>query len=151
MLAYFAFPQPRKAGWYHDKFRNLAMIHDMNHFTVLTDNLEATRRFYADILGLREGARPNLGFPGSWYYVGDRAVLHVIAGRPLPEPRAGVLDHMAFSAKNLSAVVNKLKAHGVGYELRRQAGAQTWQLFCFDPNGARVELDFDPAEPVPAE
>ena len=29
---------------------------------------------------------------------------------------------------------------------RRQAGAGTWQLFSHDPNGARVELDFDPAE-----
>ena len=30
--------------------------------------------------------------------------------------------------------------------LRRQVGAGTWQLFCFDPNGARVELDFDAAD-----
>ena len=31
-------------------------------------------------------------------------------------------------------------------DLRRQVGTGTWQLFCFDPNGARVELDFDAAE-----
>ena len=31
---------------------------------------------------------------------------------------------------------------------RRQAGAGIWQLFCFDPNGARVELDFDANELV---
>jgi len=34
----------------------------------------------------------------------------------------------------------------VPYELRRQRGALTWQLFSFDPNGARVELDFAPEE-----
>ena len=32
------------------------------------------------------------------------------------------------------------------YDLRRQAGAGTWQLFCFDPNCAKVELDFDASE-----
>ena len=32
------------------------------------------------------------------------------------------------------------------YALRRKAGAGTWQLFCFDPNGAKVELDFDASE-----
>ena len=26
----------------------------------------------------------------------------------------------------------------------------TWQLFFLDPNGAKVELDFDPAEQAPA-
>ena len=30
--------------------------------------------------------------------------------------------------------------------LRRQVGAGTWQLFCFNPNGARVERGFDAAE-----
>jgi catechol 2,3-dioxygenase-like lactoylglutathione lyase family enzyme len=124
-------------------------IHDMNHFTVLTADLAATRRFYIDILGLREGFRPDLGFPGAWLYAGDRAVLHIIAGRPLPKEPAGVLDHMAFSASGLTEVVAKLKANAIAYDLRRQNGARTWQLFCFDPSGARVEMDFDPSEEAP--
>ena len=37
-------------------------------------------------------------------------------------------------------------AAGIAYDLPRQAGAGTWQLFSTDPNGAKVELDFDPAE-----
>jgi hypothetical protein len=35
---------------------------------------------------------------------------------------------------------------GLAYELRRQAGAGTGQLFTRDPNGAKVELDFDASE-----
>ena len=31
-------------------------------------------------------------------------------------------------------------------ELRRQKDSGIWQLFTHDPNGAKVELDFDPAE-----
>lgn len=124
-------------------------IEGMNHFTVLAKDLAATRRFYVDILGLREGDRPDLGFPGVWLYVGDQAVLHVIAGRPLPADPKGVLDHMAFTATGLPDVVARLREHGINYDLRRQNQSGTWQLFCFDPSGARVELDFDASETAP--
>jgi catechol 2,3-dioxygenase-like lactoylglutathione lyase family enzyme len=126
------------------------MIDGMNHFTVLTADLDATRRFYIDILGLTEGPRPPLGFPGAWLYAGGQPVLHVVAGRPLPSPPAGVLDHMAFSASNLGDTVSALKARGIKYDLRKQPDSGVWQLFCFDPSGARVELDFAPEETLPA-
>ena len=60
--------------------------------------------------------------------------------------RTGVIDHMAFSAKGLKAVKARFDARGWKYDLRQQAGAGTWQLFSHDPNGAKVELDFDPSE-----
>ena len=126
-------------------------ISDMNHFTVLTHDLAATRHFYIDILGLNDGYRPDLGFPGAWLYVGDQAILHVIAGRPVPDPPAGVLDHMAFSAVNLPSVVATLKANNIEYNLRKQNGSGVWQLFCYDPSGARVELDFAGTETAPAD
>lgn len=122
------------------------MIHAMNHFTVLADDLDRSLAFYVDLLGLTPGPRPDLGFPGAWLYAGNTSVLHIVAGRPLPEQRAGVLDHMAFSATDLRAVRAKLDAQQIPYDLRRQRGAGTWQLFCHDPSGAKVELDFDPAE-----
>ena len=121
-------------------------VTEMNHFTVLTDDLERTRAFYVGLLGLREGPRPPLGFPGAWLYVGERPVLHVIAGRALPEERRGVLDHMAFSATDLASLTARLEAAGISYDLRRQPDSNVWQLFLNDPNGARVELDFSPSE-----
>jgi catechol 2,3-dioxygenase-like lactoylglutathione lyase family enzyme len=117
-------------------------IHGLNHFTVLTDDLEATRRFYIDLLGLSEGERPPFGFPGAWLYCGGQPVLHVIAGRDLPESRAGVIDHMAFTASDLEGWKAKLAARGIAYDLRRQPGTGVWQMFFLDPNGAKVELDF---------
>lgn len=121
----------------------------MNHFTVLTDQLEQTVSFYKDVLKLEEGYRPPLDFPGAWLYSGGAAVLHIIAGRPLPEEPAGVLDHMAFSATGLASVVENLSSRGIEYTLRQQKGSNVWQLFCFDPSGAKVELDFDASEAAP--
>jgi catechol 2,3-dioxygenase-like lactoylglutathione lyase family enzyme len=125
------------------------MIVGMNHFTVISEDTQKTLDFYVGLLGLRVGHRPELGFPGAWLYgSGEQALQHVYFDRPVPAQRAGVIDHMAFSATGLAAVKARFDAAGVKYELRRQAGAGTWQLFCFDPNGARVELDFDAAEVI---
>ena len=122
------------------------MIRGMNHFTVLAEDLDRTLHFYVDLLGLTPGPRPDLGFPGAWLYVDGSAVLHVIGGRALPAQRAGVIDHMAFTGQDLKAVKQKLDDAKVSYELRRQRESNTWQLFCHDPNGAKVELDFDATE-----
>ena len=62
----------------------------------------------------------------------------------------GVIDHMAFYGTGLAATVARLKARSVAYELRRLPEYGTWQLFFHDPNNAKVEIDFDPAEPAPA-
>ncbi len=114
----------------------------MNHFTVLTDDVDATVGFYGEFLGLAPGYRPDLGFPGAWLYRDDKAILHVIGGRPRDALKPGVIDHMAFTAAGLPATLAKLDAGGVKHACRQQVGTGFWQVFFFDPNGARVELDF---------
>ena len=123
------------------------MITAMNHFTITAEDREKTLAFYCGLLGLQEGHRPDLGFPGAWLYAGGtQAVLHIYWDRPMPAQRTGVIDHLAFSARGLREVKARFDAAQIRYDLRRQAGAGTWQLFSLDPNGAKVELDFDPAE-----
>ncbi len=124
------------------------MIHGMNHFTITAESRDATLGFYCGLLGLQEGHRPELGFPGAWLYApgNPQAVLHIYWDRPMPTGRTGVIDHMAFTSSQLKAVKARFDAAGVRYDLRQQAGAGTWQMFSHDPNGAKVELDFDAAE-----
>ena len=123
------------------------MIVGMNHFTVIAEDEKKTLDFYVGLLGMTVGHRPDLGFPGAWLYAGGpQAVLHMYFDRPVPPQRAGVIDHMAFTARDLKAVKARFDQSGTKYDLRQQAGAGTWQLFTYDPNGAKVELDFDPSE-----
>jgi catechol 2,3-dioxygenase-like lactoylglutathione lyase family enzyme len=124
-------------------------VKGMNHFTVLTDDLPKTTEFYTELLGLTVGYRP-LEDLGVWLYAGgEEAVLHVMADRPLPADRAGVLDHMAFTGSDLPGIIEKLRQRSLKFELRRQKKSRIWQLFFHDPNGAKVELDFSADEPVP--
>lgn len=122
------------------------MIEGMNHFTVIAGDERKTLAYYVDLLGLQPGPRPDFGFAGAWLYANGRPILHLYFDRPVPEQRAGVIDHMAFSARDLKTVKARFDAQGIAYDLRRQGGAGTWQLFSHDPNGAKVELDFDASE-----
>jgi catechol 2,3-dioxygenase-like lactoylglutathione lyase family enzyme len=123
----------------------------LDHCTVLTADLPATLAFYEEHLNLKPGARPPFDFPGAWLYAdggkGPHPILHIVAGR---KRTAGVIDHVAFSGRGLAAAVAKLKGKGIDYELRRLPAYGTWQLFIHDPNGAKVEIDYDAAEPAPA-
>lgn len=122
------------------------MIVGLNHFTVIAEDIERTLDFYVGLLGLENGHRPDLGFPGAWLYANGQAVLHMYTDRAVPASRSGVIDHMAFSARGLKDVKARFDARAIKYDLRQQRGAGTWQLFCLDPNGAKVELDFDASE-----
>ena len=49
----------------------------IEHYLVLTDDLDGTRNFYCKGLGMRVGARPPMAFLGYWLYVGDIPCIHV--------------------------------------------------------------------------
>tara|TARA_R110000850_G_scaffold277147_1_gene424653 strand:- start:15625 stop:16032 length:408 start_codon:yes stop_codon:yes gene_type:complete len=126
------------------------MILGMDHFTIVTNQLETTRRFYVDLLGLQEGPRPPFPVDGLWLYANGKAILHVISVDTMPNPRRGVLDHMAFSAQGFSSTLDKLDQYDVRYRIIRAPGDErTWQVFFKDPNHVDVELDFDPSETPP--
>ncbi len=46
----------------------------MEHYLVLTKDIDATRDFYCRVLGMKDGFRPPLGFPGYWLYLGETPV-----------------------------------------------------------------------------
>ena len=61
----------------------------MEHYLVLTSDLEATRDFYQDALGMSQGFRPQLGFPGYWMYLGATLLAfkhHLRGGWFPPDP-----------------------------------------------------------------
>jgi len=121
-------------------------VSGMNHFTILTDDVPRTVEFYGRLLGLTDGPRPDLGFPGAWLYAGDDAILHIVGGKSREQLHAGVIDHMAFTAQGLADTLATLVAYNIDHTCRQQVGTGFWQVFFFDPNGARVELDFAASE-----
>ena len=138
----------------------------LNHFSIRTLDLAATRTFYETVLGLTVGPRPNFPFPGYWMYRGDHgdivnAVVHII-GMDRDDPQGlrqylgdrdvstlhgtGAVDHVAFFATGLAAMQQHLRGLGVAARERTVPDIGLHQLFLDDPNGVVIELNYPAAE-----
>ena len=94
-----------------------------DHANVRTSNLDAMVTWYADILGLHAGYRPDFGFPGAWLYLGDLAVIHLVGTDEAPVARDDDnlrLEHLAFRATDFPAFRDRLEARGIPYRLNRR-------------------------------
>lgn len=125
-----------------------ALVDGLDHFTITTSDLKRSRAFYMDVLGLTEGDRPPLGFPGHWLYAGGRAILHLVGDgdairRGGRESDVQGFDHIALSARGMTEMADRLKARGVAFETREVPGRPRKQIFFVDPDGVKVELQFD--------
>lgn len=58
----------------------------------------------------------------------------------------GAIDHIAFRATGLKAMMAHLRSRGVEFSERRASNQALYQLSLYDPNGIKVELNFDAAE-----
>ena len=116
-------------------------ITDLNHVAVLVRDLDASIRFYRDVLGLEHKRRPDFDFDGAWFQLGPVRELHLIAGRDSEVVSHHRGAHFAFEIPNMAAAEAELREKGV--EIAR--GPQTRpdgavQIFLLDPDGYWVEL-----------
>ncbi len=124
-------------------------IKGLDHVTLNVAELDASRRFYVDVLGLREGDRPSFDSPGAWLYSGDRPIVHLVAGRSGGEASTGAVDHVALRAEWLAAIVARLAAANIAHEKFTVPGLGLKQIFMRDPDGVRIELTFGAGETLP--
>jgi catechol 2,3-dioxygenase-like lactoylglutathione lyase family enzyme len=138
----------------------------LNHFSIRTLDLAATKHFYVDVLGLQVGPRPDFPFPGYWLYQGPvdvyaNASVHIIGidkndvtglsqylgDRDEQQLKgSGALDHVAFFATGLADMMSRLKSLNIEPRCRDVPGIGLHQLFLDDPNGIVVELNYPFAE-----
>lgn len=124
----------------------------IDHVLVLSDDIDATRDFYRDVVGLHVGARPPLEFPGYWLYADSpSACLHVAErgaylshlstlGLAAGQRTGGVIDHIAFDATDYATANARIEDHGIE-PVRNTIPGGPRQLFVDDPNGVRVEIN----------
>lgn len=127
----------------------------LNHYTIKVRDLESTKDFYQDIVGLKVGDRPPLPFPGYWLYCGDVPTVHLIGYRaedpvvndgPANPASTGRLDHIAFSCDGLKDMRAKLQSRDIKFDERVLPKFNMTQLFYLDPDGISVECNFDAVE-----
>src|SRR5256885_10319389 len=133
----------------------------IEHFLVAADDIDATRDWYARVLGMQSGPHPEFGFPVHWMYVDGVDIVHIgpsakhagdiqqkYLGRTSQRSEAGTgaLDHIAFRATGLREMLQHLRAEAVPFSQRRADGQALFQLFLYDPNGIKIELNYEAQE-----
>jgi catechol 2,3-dioxygenase-like lactoylglutathione lyase family enzyme len=136
-------------------------VSHIEHYLIAADDMDSTRDWYCSVLGMEEGWHPDFGFPVYWLYLDGRDVVHIgqsakhasqsqkaYLGRTSQDSGAGTgaIDHIAFRATGLDDTMARLRGRGVQFNERRANGQALYQLFMYDPNGIKVELNFDAAE-----
>jgi len=122
------------------------------HFNIRCspDDLPAVERFYADVLNMRAGYRPNFGFPGAWLYAGNEPVIHVSARFPddsivKNEKHSGSVDHIAFKCTGSAEFRERLLRNDIRFAEQNIENAG-YQIFLIDPVGTKLEFNFPNSE-----
>jgi catechol 2,3-dioxygenase-like lactoylglutathione lyase family enzyme len=132
-------------------------ITELNHFLLVAKNLERTKKFYENVLGLRVAERPDFGFPGYWLSADGEICVHLASQAPnkirdqfllKKHPRgtrgSGSVDHIAFLAQNPSEVRSRIQKNKVAMHFRSFPDAKPplFQIFLKDPDDVTIELNF---------
>jgi catechol 2,3-dioxygenase-like lactoylglutathione lyase family enzyme len=129
-----------------------AVIHGLFHVAIKTGDLQATRRFYTEVIGLAEVDRPDFGYPGAWLACpqpGGAAIIHIYAGGPAFGPSgvapsgSAAIDHLSLSCSGFGAYRARFIQHGLEWREFLVPGTSLWQLFVYDPSGVQLELTFE--------
>jgi len=124
-------------------------VRTIDHITLVVSDLDQSRRFYRDLLGMREVPRPAFGFPGLWFQAGTTQI-HMNTDSPEAGP-AGMPPfegnqpsrgfHFAFIVDDAHAAARHLEQEGViivtGPRSRPDGSVQ---LYVYDPDGYLVEI-----------
>ena len=127
----------------------------LNHYLIVSKNLERSRKFYESVLGMKLADRPDFGFPGYWLKLGKDICVHLASQDPnrirdtfllKKHPRgtrgSGSLDHIAFLAKKPEEVRRRIQKNGVEMHYRSFPDAKLFQIFLKDPDDVTIELNF---------
>src|SRR5262245_7839687 len=124
-------------------------VRAIDHVTLVVKDLERSRRFYVDVLGMREVPRPAFSFAGLWFQAGATQI-HLIleysgsgpAGNLLAEHlRTSRTQHVAFAVADAEAAVPALQAHHVPLLSAVKPRPDGYlQVFVTDPDGHVIEL-----------
>ena len=109
----------------------------VHHVSINVTDIDESRRFYRDLLGLASLPRPDLGFPGEWLDAGEQQI-HLIEAKGFVAPTG---QHFALQVDDLDGTIAELTARGVDVSSPNEIDGVCRQAFFSDPTGNLIELN----------
>jgi catechol 2,3-dioxygenase-like lactoylglutathione lyase family enzyme len=117
------------------------MIQSIAHICIMTADLEATRKFYGDILKMPCKFRfmKNGAVMGYYFQVSGANFIEVFETHDT-QKNPGAIRHVCFEVQNIRSLQIHLRESGLEVLDPKMGPDHTWQLWCKDPNGIDVEF-----------
>jgi glyoxylase I family protein len=115
------------------------MIKQIAHICILTKDLDKTRSFYLDALGLELGfefERDGAVF-GYYIKVGNNTFIKVFEGNPAD---VGPILHVAIEVSDMDSLIEQIRDHGYEVTDKKMGNDMSWQAWVTDPNGVKIEF-----------
>ena len=109
------------------------------HMLLQVSDIEASKRFYADLLGFTERKAKPLA-DGRPFVPFTQGIALTTGGPDKPAQ----IDHMAFRVSGIEALAAKLEKSGVRFFERLHDGIYGRTVYVADPDGNKVELYEEP-------
>ncbi len=125
----------------------------LDHVTIRTRDLAATRGFFLTVFDLEEGERPLAirPIPGHWLYADGHPLVHIIGSQGHGIDRSGeAIDHVGLRMEGYAAFRDKLDQLGIRYSTMDLADLQERRLFFRAPGGPLLEAVFSESVPQDA-
>ncbi len=116
------------------------MLIALNHVCLRVADLEASCRFYEELLGLRRGPefRDDAGnVIGVYLYIGGRSFIELFPAEGPVEP----LNHLCLEVTELEMLLVRLRDAGVKTTDIFLGRSKAWIASAWDPDGHLVELN----------
>lgn len=108
------------------------------------DLLGQEKRFFCEVLGLREGSRPNFSSKGYWLYAEETAIVHLSeSDKHFKAEKQGFIDHVAFQSTGLKKLVRVLEQKKITYSSVYLPDINMTQIFFRTPTCTRIEVNFE--------
>ena len=117
-------------------------VRQLAHVCILARDLAATRRFYAEVLGMPvvfEFLREGEAF-GFYLDAGGRSNVEVFHASAADFGEHARIDHLCLEVESIDRAIEHLRARGIEVGDKRLGCDETWQAWLRDPDGTRIEL-----------
>jgi glyoxylase I family protein len=118
------------------------MIKALAHLCVFAADLERSRAFYCDALGLNRhfDFHKNGKLFGFYLQVVPGQFIEIFSTDAATEAGRQRIHHFCLEVADINAVRERLQKHGLTVTPPKLGCDQTWQCWCKDPDGTEIEF-----------
>jgi catechol 2,3-dioxygenase-like lactoylglutathione lyase family enzyme len=131
-------------------------VRHLDHVNIRTSDVAGTLNFYRDVLDMKIATPPFASAAkaqAGWLLdENGAAIVHVgHVDEPYPSDArmpftaahgSGVVHHVALECSDYDAMLERIQAQGLAFDVNKVPGTDLTQIFIVDPNGVILELNF---------